>query len=525
MPPPHRATVIEQCLAEPHVRSQPSLASYPPACGAASRPGQVGVGVDDAEDRVGEDPGERRGPVGRSHAERPASRRRRTGPGASTGARLPAPRGGPRGRRRWSPGSCGQACPRRQCRARSRAGLVGLPLADLPAQGEQAAKSRDRGSTCAHLGSRLRAMISPMPESRKNQLTKWFMSPTRRCCRRSRGGAGGVDEEREGRSARNATSGGVASRHRSAASHGSPGPAASSPGTPQGGRRTPCRRTARCRARMSPRRAARRWRRGRGRAARSGRGGAPRQMPRVAGPDGPCPRRCLGSSHELLDERDGRAGRRAPPSRGQRGPRAPRPHRAGARPGHVVEHYWTVAWELDDISFRRRGGFPPFGHVTVETGSRPRFGHALPAGLVHGVIPRGQPGDLGHRPGVRSEVPPGRFRSVHRVQRRRLDRPRGALRRRSATARESWCATCSLWRPTGRAPTLSTASCSSGCRPATCATTQCWRWSGHPGRPGLHQRRAGRQPARPVGAEPAAAFRRVGVGPSGCCSVPGCTTP
>ena len=54
-----------------------------------------------------------------------------------------------------------------------------------------------------------------------------------------------------------------------------------------------------------------------------------------------------------------------------------------------VEHYWTVEWDL-------RGGAPfvaevvthPSVHVTVESGTRPRFGHAMPAGLVHGVVTR-----------------------------------------------------------------------------------------------------------------------------------------
>ena len=54
-----------------------------------------------------------------------------------------------------------------------------------------------------------------------------------------------------------------------------------------------------------------------------------------------------------------------------------------------VEHYWTVEWDL-------QGGAPfvaevvshPSVHVTVESGSRPRFGHAMPAGLVHGVVTR-----------------------------------------------------------------------------------------------------------------------------------------
>ena len=53
-----------------------------------------------------------------------------------------------------------------------------------------------------------------------------------------------------------------------------------------------------------------------------------------------------------------------------------------------VEHYWTVAWELEPPGFVAEVVSHPSVHVTVESGSRPRFGHALPAGLVHGVITR-----------------------------------------------------------------------------------------------------------------------------------------
>jgi AraC-like DNA-binding protein len=53
-----------------------------------------------------------------------------------------------------------------------------------------------------------------------------------------------------------------------------------------------------------------------------------------------------------------------------------------------VEHYWTVAWELDDPGFVAEVVSHPSVHVTFETGSRSRFGHKLPAGLVHGVITR-----------------------------------------------------------------------------------------------------------------------------------------
>jgi AraC-like DNA-binding protein len=54
-----------------------------------------------------------------------------------------------------------------------------------------------------------------------------------------------------------------------------------------------------------------------------------------------------------------------------------------------VERYWSVSWD--------RTGRPPFRsevlshpsvNVSVEQGTRPRFGHDLPAVLVHGVVTR-----------------------------------------------------------------------------------------------------------------------------------------
>jgi AraC-like DNA-binding protein len=53
-----------------------------------------------------------------------------------------------------------------------------------------------------------------------------------------------------------------------------------------------------------------------------------------------------------------------------------------------VEHYWTVAWELEGRGFVAEVVSHPSVHVTVESGDRPRFGHRMPAGLVHGVITR-----------------------------------------------------------------------------------------------------------------------------------------
>ncbi|MCW2796115.1 AraC family transcriptional regulator [Nocardioides sp.] len=54
-----------------------------------------------------------------------------------------------------------------------------------------------------------------------------------------------------------------------------------------------------------------------------------------------------------------------------------------------VEHYWSVAWDLDDdTAFRAEVVSHPSVHVTVESGTVPRFGSELPVGLVHGVITR-----------------------------------------------------------------------------------------------------------------------------------------
>jgi AraC-like DNA-binding protein len=53
-----------------------------------------------------------------------------------------------------------------------------------------------------------------------------------------------------------------------------------------------------------------------------------------------------------------------------------------------VEHYWTVEWDLDGPGFVAEVVSHPSVHVTVESGSLPRFGHRMPAGLVHGVITR-----------------------------------------------------------------------------------------------------------------------------------------
>src|SRR3954451_21680864 len=53
-----------------------------------------------------------------------------------------------------------------------------------------------------------------------------------------------------------------------------------------------------------------------------------------------------------------------------------------------VDHYWTVAWDLEGPGFVAEVVSHPSVHVTVESGDRPRFGHPMPAGLVHGGITR-----------------------------------------------------------------------------------------------------------------------------------------
>jgi AraC-like DNA-binding protein len=54
-----------------------------------------------------------------------------------------------------------------------------------------------------------------------------------------------------------------------------------------------------------------------------------------------------------------------------------------------VERYWSVRWDLTGRpSFRSEVLSHPSVNVSVESGDRPRFGFALPAVLVHGVVTR-----------------------------------------------------------------------------------------------------------------------------------------
>src|SRR4051794_7813312 len=57
----------------------------------------------------------------------------------------------------------------------------------------------------------------------------------------------------------------------------------------------------------------------------------------------------------------------------------------GLRP--FVERYWSVRWDLTGRPpFRSEVLSHPSVNVSVESGTHPRFGHRLPAVLVHGVV-------------------------------------------------------------------------------------------------------------------------------------------
>lgn len=54
-----------------------------------------------------------------------------------------------------------------------------------------------------------------------------------------------------------------------------------------------------------------------------------------------------------------------------------------------VERYWSVHWDLtEQPPFRSEVLSHPSVNVSVESGTHPRFGHELPAVLVHGVVTR-----------------------------------------------------------------------------------------------------------------------------------------
>lgn len=54
-----------------------------------------------------------------------------------------------------------------------------------------------------------------------------------------------------------------------------------------------------------------------------------------------------------------------------------------------VERYWSVRWDLTgQPSFRSEVLSHPSVNVSVEQGTHPRFGHDLPAVLLHGVVSR-----------------------------------------------------------------------------------------------------------------------------------------
>lgn len=51
-----------------------------------------------------------------------------------------------------------------------------------------------------------------------------------------------------------------------------------------------------------------------------------------------------------------------------------------------VEHYWTVRWELGSAAYRSEVVPHPAVHLSVESGTTPHHGIAMPAALVHGVV-------------------------------------------------------------------------------------------------------------------------------------------
>lgn len=54
-----------------------------------------------------------------------------------------------------------------------------------------------------------------------------------------------------------------------------------------------------------------------------------------------------------------------------------------------LEHLWLVEWDLPPgVTYPSEVLTHPAVHLTVEQGPTPRFGHELPAALVHGVVTR-----------------------------------------------------------------------------------------------------------------------------------------
>lgn len=78
-----------------------------------------------------------------------------------------------------------------------------------------------------------------------------------------------------------------------------------------------------------------------------------------------------------------------------------------------VERYWSVRWDLTGRPpFRSEVLSHPSVNVSVESGDRPRFGFALPAVLVHGVVTRRFTVDLVGRGRVTAvKFRPGGFRA------------------------------------------------------------------------------------------------------------------
>jgi AraC-like DNA-binding protein len=79
-----------------------------------------------------------------------------------------------------------------------------------------------------------------------------------------------------------------------------------------------------------------------------------------------------------------------------------------------VERYWSVHWDLPGrMSFRAEVLSHPSVNLSVESGTDPRFGFALPAVLVHGVVTRRFAVDLvGSGRVTAAKFRPGGYRAV-----------------------------------------------------------------------------------------------------------------
>lgn len=86
-----------------------------------------------------------------------------------------------------------------------------------------------------------------------------------------------------------------------------------------------------------------------------------------------------------------------------------------------VERYWSVSWDLTgEPPYRSEVLSHPCVNLSVESGAGPRHGHAMPAGLVHGLVTRRFSVDLSGRGRVTAaKFRPGGFAALtgHQVGR------------------------------------------------------------------------------------------------------------